>query len=326
MGVHTVTEARKARPARLYLLSQPRTRSNLWMKLFESHPSLTTLKYPFQEAWMYGPEHQRTRGKVPELQKRLDFHKEETYQRAFERMLSEVQQAEAQNKTIFIKDHSNAIMTPSAISEAMTLAAGRRQKYLAARNTDSKETHLDGVFEYQSNWRRCWTPPKIVDSEIETTRNDTDTITPSPLLLPESFLQSVQPVIIIRNPLRLLHSYYRTASVALGAEVDDSDFPLAASLSLSRYLYEYFAKFYPVGDKRHPVIFDGDDIVRDPKGLIQRFCSVTGVDESGVTYVWEPMCESKLALMNGGHRPFLETLATSTGVNQCTVRGVMYPY
>ncbi|KAF8827250.1 hypothetical protein HHX47_DHR5001061 [Lentinula edodes] len=208
---------------RLFLYSHPRTRSNLFMRLLETHPQMVTKQYPFMFAFQAGPEAQWS---------------------------EEKRALRIQNRKLDVTNSGEA---------------------------------------------------------------DVPLPVPNPTLLPDRLLASMSPIIIIRHPIFTYTSYIRAASVFGGTGID-SEFPLMATYRWQRIIYDFYREYYDKTDlegrKHWPIVIDGDKLVEDTKGQMEKFCALTGIDETQIQYSWNASNEP----VEGVYRAFVGTIKESTGV------------
>ena len=91
-------------PRRLYLFSNPRTMSNLFMRIFDGHPQLEQRDYFYFNAHLFGPEHQvSTPREAFTMMPGFDKWQEMTYQKALEECQGFIKSVEEQvNYLLFI--------------------------------------------------------------------------------------------------------------------------------------------------------------------------------------------------------------------------------
>lgn len=72
----------------IFVFTSPRTASNLFMQLFKPHPDLIVDSYPFQQAWMWGPEKMCSREtpEMAEMAKESSNDHMATFQGSFEKL------------------------------------------------------------------------------------------------------------------------------------------------------------------------------------------------------------------------------------------------
>jgi hypothetical protein len=90
------------KPLRLFILSHPRTASNLLSKLFSEHPKVESMRYPFLYPYYMGPEAQgylHAEDGSEEMQKAViaakEMMKDATYQSALDKLEHDIAEAEA---------------------------------------------------------------------------------------------------------------------------------------------------------------------------------------------------------------------------------------
>ncbi|KAJ4479040.1 hypothetical protein J3R30DRAFT_3473647 [Lentinula aciculospora] len=275
---------------RLFLYSHPRTRSNLFMRLLENHPQMVTKQYPFMFAFQAGPE-----GQWPEEKKAMRIQAshmsneeadKKTYQAGLDEMEQLLAKADEEGKICTIKEHTVHLFDSKFINA--NISTPRRE----VPRPDIVDRKLDVV------------NPADVDVQLPV---------PNPTWLPDRIIASMSPIIIIRHPVSTYTSYIRAASVFGGTGLD-SEFPLMATYRWQKIIYDLYREYYnktdPEGKKDWPIVIDGDKLVEDTKGQMQRFCELTGIDESQIQYSWNPSSEA----IDGVYRAFVGTIKESTGV------------
>jgi hypothetical protein len=74
----------------VFILSHPRTASNLFMKIFKSHPEIVQIEYPFLDSFYFGSESQCDRKGAQIEKKRAELQeqnrKPKTYRGCFEKL------------------------------------------------------------------------------------------------------------------------------------------------------------------------------------------------------------------------------------------------
>ncbi|KAJ3777336.1 hypothetical protein EV361DRAFT_388128 [Lentinula raphanica] len=279
---------------RLFLYSHPRTRSNLFIRLLETHPQMMTKQYPFMFAFQAGPE-----GHWPEEKraKRIagsHMSKEEadkkTYQAGLDEMETVLAKANEEGKICTIKEHTVHLFDSKFMSTVV---------------------HLDHPEAPR---------PVLVDRKLDVVGSETEEIKlpiPNPTLLPDRIIATMSPVLIIRHPIFTYTSYLRAATV-FGATAFDSEFGLMTTYRWQRIIYDLYREYYdktdPEGKKNWPIVIDGDKLVEDTKGQMQKFCALTGLDESQIQYSWNPS-EEQLSTV---YRAFVGTIKNSTGIIKTT--------
>lgn len=91
----------------VFILSHPRTASNLFMKIFKSHPDVVPAEYPFLDLFFFGTESQCGRT-GPEMEAARTIFKEKTgvprsYQESFEKLEQDIRTASDQVRFLMSK-------------------------------------------------------------------------------------------------------------------------------------------------------------------------------------------------------------------------------
>ncbi|KAJ3798960.1 hypothetical protein GGU11DRAFT_778918 [Lentinula aff. detonsa] len=275
---------------RLFLFSHPRTRSNLFIRLLETHPQMVTKQYPFMFAFQAGPESQWSEEKRAKRIQGSHISKEEadkkTYQAGLDEMEDVLAKANEEGKICTIKEHTLHLFDSKFMNTIVTPP------------------------------RREVPRPVMVDHKLDVVGSEAADIQlpiPNPTLLPDRIIASMSPVLIIRHPIFTYTSYMRAATV-FGGTAFDSEFQLMATYRWQRIIYDFYREYYDKADsewkKDWPIVVDGDKLVEDTKGQMQKFCALTGIDESQIEYSWNASDEN----LNTTYRAFVGTIKGSTGV------------
>ncbi|KAE9407253.1 hypothetical protein BT96DRAFT_874855 [Gymnopus androsaceus JB14] len=279
---------------KIFVYSHPRTRSNLFMKLLETHPQVVGKQYPFMFAFQNGPEAQWSPEKVAGRLKMSGLTKEEfakkfnvTYQSGLDDMEKRLAKANAEGRVCVIKEHTYHMFESKLINANIS----------CPRPETPRPVIMDKKFD-------------VVGSEEEV---DISFPIPNPSLLPDRIIASVSPVIIIRHPMFTCPSFARATSV-LGDTVFDTHFTVMASYRWQKMIYEFYRAYYdnidPEGKKDWPVVIDGDRLIQDTQGQMKKFCALIGMDESLVKYSWD----ASNAKIDKAHQAFVGTIEQSTGI------------
>lgn len=266
---------------RILIFTHPRTASNLFMRLFESHPDLSITSYPFQDAFFWGPDHPicspgpriLTPRTIPDA----------TYQNRFNQLQEFLANAEAAGKIPFIKEHTYFITDPRILAaNVVRLPKG------APLIPNTKPTVEDGT--------------RAAAKSISLPEN--------PTVLSNEFLATLSPVILIRHPARILPSLYRLSNdprKTVFAEL----FPVNASLRWSRLIFDWYEEYYRISRiEKRPIVIDADDMINDSRDVIEKFCEMNGLDPKHVQYTWPETTGE----CNSPDAPYQRTLRNSTGI------------
>ena len=101
--------------------------------------------------------------------------------------------------------------------------------------------------------------------------------------VPTEIMDTLTPIFVIRHPILMVDSQYRTGLPVMDIHPSDEDFHLLNTLRWCRILYDYFeAK----GQK--PVIVEAQDFIYKTKALTDKLCNTVGIDPEGMVEKWEP--------------------------------------
>jgi hypothetical protein len=148
----------------------------------------------------------------------------------------------------------------------------------------------------------------------------------NPTVLPNDFLTTFLPVILIRHPAKIIPSYYRASRDAFGATVFDEDFPVDVSLRWSRLIFDWYEEYYCISEiEQRPIVIDAEDMINDSHYVAEKFCAMTGLDPKHVQYSWAEVTE----VSNPIRERFTSTLRNSTGIireDQVSISSVTLRY
>ena len=208
-----------------------------------------------------------------------------------------------QGKIPFVKEHTLFILNPKLIAGNIPASPNRL--------VPDKPIVVDH------------SSPPSDDSFSTTSATSTN-----PTVLPDSFLKTMSPIIVIRHPARMIPSFYRAIRESnLGIDVNDGDFPVQASFRWSRLTFDWYAqnvcnsatlpgpfKKSERGDKQSwPVVIDGDDLIND-ENVAQDLCKQLNIDPKHLQLQWDVATEEQKAKQGTLVTRFLSTIQKSTGI------------
>ncbi|OBT75550.1 hypothetical protein VF21_05864 [Pseudogymnoascus sp. 05NY08] len=296
----TPPQGRKA----AFILAHPRTASTLFMKIFQSHPDVVPVEYPFLDVYNFGIEPQCDR-KGPKMEVARTRFEEKTgapksYREAFNKLKDDIRRASEQvsflvsqelpwsgayfsgkGKVAFVKEHVWVFLKPSVIDSNLEVPRPPR------------------------------TTPKLYQNDTEVR------VSTNPTLLPDDFMLSVSPVFLIRHPALVFYSWYKLTTNAFGADIDDSDFPAEVSFRWSRILYDWYLNTWsetspssPQAQHRKPAVIDADDTMSD-RAALERLCHQLQLDPQQLSFEWQ--------VAKTGLLPWLSSIQKSTGVDMSKI-------
>ena len=91
----------------------------------------------------------------------------------------------------------------------------------------------------------------------------------NPTLLPDAFLSTFKPLLLIRHPALAYPSLYRaTRAIMPHITIDSKGLWIEFSMAWMRMAFEWFEEMAAAGSPCKPIIVDADDLIpgRDPPG------------------------------------------------------------
>lgn len=301
-------------PRRFYLLTHPRTASNLLVRILalDQQPNVQWRErggYFFLNTIIAtGALGLRGRN-VDEWTDEEKAQIRESYQKDFDELEQHIVSAEADGKIVFVKEHSYFLGDP-------TYQPGRTQI------KDDVPFTVKVPSRYNS-----------ADHQVPSKGNNKT-------ILPEGFIRTWLPIFLIRHPALVFPSQYRARrSIQQRMKTSSSSARIVGSvqrqsgmdLFWQRHLYDWYADYYhhlnlsrssrakpgPSDEPTWPIVLDADDIIDDESHvLITRLCSLVGLDASKLRFSWDPAAEEDLAGVDDLQKVFLSTLTESNGIRR----------
>ncbi|KAK5655191.1 hypothetical protein OQA88_6090 [Cercophora sp. LCS_1] len=250
---------------RLFLVSIPRTASNLLVKVLniQHQPDVFTndkLGYFFYEVYMTPvvkgyftkPVDQWTDAEKTEVRT--------IYQRCLDRLEGASEEAERNDKIMFTKEHAFWFVNPVTMLDTTGSRDGRVQQD-----------------EFRLSFPEIYGPRQTFSPNNKT-------------VLPDEYLRTWKFAFLIRHPALAWPSMYRAMQKVskLGFFDDDGvNGALVANMTWkwTRHLYDWCTE-YSSESPNGPLILDAHDIIHN-QDIVLRFCELTGLDKSAVQFEWE---------------------------------------
>ncbi|ETS75101.1 hypothetical protein PFICI_13585 [Pestalotiopsis fici W106-1] len=281
-----------SKPHRYYLISYPRTASNLLLKILavESQPGFSSGGY--DGGYFFMPvdgilceRHLRSRC-VSDWTSDERREVQESFQTCFENQLRWVESAQSQGHSIFVKEHTTFFADP--------IVRTRLQFGADAVN--------------EPNWT-----VRYAGGSTHSTLNTS--------VLPDEFLLTWLPTFLIRHPAVAFPSYYRTIIEREGKELAAADnfASLVITVEWSRALYDFYLQHRdalpcsPAQRSEWPIVLDADDVINHPE-IISLYCAKVGMDPQTLRFSWDQADPEKLAKMHPAQRAMRTTIYGSTGI------------
>ncbi|KAK2871817.1 hypothetical protein FQN49_002793 [Arthroderma sp. PD_2] len=188
-----------------------------------------------------------------------------------------------------------------------------------------KQMREAAVRENKSVFYKCpviflWEPSSLYkgkDDLSSATPFTLNSLSTNPTILPDDFLTSWQPLLLIRHPAIVFESWYRAECRTVGeVGVNDPSWSLFTSFQYSRQLYDWFESKEPTGlpedGSSKPLVIDSDDIIESTS--LDKLCELCGMDPTFLLYEWEatePPSDASPRWLG-----FMTGLASSTSIDR----------
>ncbi|EPS44602.1 hypothetical protein H072_1415 [Dactylellina haptotyla CBS 200.50] len=268
-------------PKPIYIFSHARVSSNLFVRLISQHPQLTIKTYAFDEAFMWGPERLVCR-QTPQLAAARDSQSEEnkaaTYQMGFDNTMDFINETQAKGKTPVLKDHTYFLLDPNVAADEFQFEA---QRPLALR--------------------------PVIKTQLEKGTYKENPAAVCPVVLPPEFLITLNPIFLIRDPIRFVPSYYKVGVDSIGVRIGDADWPVNSSLRATRLLFDWYRD-----QGISPTVIDALDLVHDTDDTMKALSKKLNIDYEGIITNWSA---KKPEHDSGQGDGWLASLSNSTGID-----------
>ncbi|CAN9432057.1 unnamed protein product [Alternaria sp. RS040] len=235
----------------VYLLTHPRSASNLFQTMMAKQPGYQNSGYKLFEAG-FAALGELEKGKLCEWSEEERGKLYDSFRAAFEKLEDELDDCAKNGKQAFMKEHAILLLGPDKIFQSIY--------------PDDKA-------------------PSLIVHQRNAPQNG-DTVPTNPTSVPDNLLLSLQPIFQIRHPMLMFPSMVR-AQRAWKAETRPCSPYCRAVLTLkhSRALYDWYVKY---GAKAGitPRVIDADDIMNNP-AAVRQLCEQTGLSADDVQYEWE---------------------------------------
>ncbi|KAI7588794.1 hypothetical protein KC316_g4298 [Hortaea werneckii] len=249
------------------LFTNPRTASNLLQKLLSNQDAFEHSGYIFFDASFNMLFQLLNNGRAKDAAPEEWQKHMDAYQACFEKLLSTIEEHKQQGRATFHKEHIDLMVDPIKLFEAAY--------------PDDEGPNLVVRYPGQES------PPKST----------------SPLCLPDDFLTSVLPVILIRNPALMVPSFYR-AQNDCKIDLDSAHFKCFMDLRWTWQLYDWYCS-----QGITPIVVDGDAVMKQP-AVVRKLCEMCGMDPDKILWEWEQEEAPENPLANR----FKSTLINSKGI------------
>lgn len=279
---------------RVYLLTSPRTASNLFVKMLNIYQQPKAVVNDFHGGYFFMPGHfQRNEfdewdvpvDQIPEDHRQTlsDIHQD-----SMTKYVSLLKNNEQSDKIVFVKEHIFLLTKPSVVNE-----------YIHGASTDETE--------------EPWSTPFDKDTDVFTPANKT--------IIPDNVLNTFQPTILIRHPALQMPSLWRFQQESHGKPMHNTSQKMVRkalyTLAPVVALYDYYASYFQTQNQGSPwpLVIDSTDLITHPATVMQHFCHLTGLDFEHCSFNWDKASKENLQAQETDMvRRALSTLNASTGV------------
>ncbi|MDI1487044.1 MAG: hypothetical protein OHK93_006307 [Ramalina farinacea] len=312
-------------PHPIFLISVPRSGTNLFMHLFSEHPQLVQKDYSFFNAYLYGPENQRGKELIESDNPSGILVGgplvEETFQKAYNRLESSIAsiiQDQSSPKTVLLKDHTTMLLKTSACRFLKPDWASPSPKIAKA---------IESVTS----------PNPALSSSLRSSGG----VMPNPTYLPDGFLEIFSPVVLIRHPAITVASLYgamlRQQEAPKGDELYEWESHGSQTSPRTQWaLWEWYSEKADLAEAGtnqkatngagdhldrangamnshlRPIVIDTDlDLLSQPAETIQYLTQRLSIDPAGIIQSWSPTAS---ASDHPGLTAFKGTLLNSAGM------------
>ncbi|KNG80235.1 hypothetical protein ANOM_011376 [Aspergillus nomiae NRRL 13137] len=275
-------------PRRFYLITYPRTGSNLLVRMLglDNQPHMRGGNdrggYVFLPVVKLVTELGLRKKEVEDWTEEEIMQVRRSYQECFAEFQEYLDQASADECSVFIKEHVHFLIDPTTLSK------------FTFRGTP------------KPSWMVQHLPESCEEKAARFLRNQT--------ILPDEFLRSWLPTFLIRHPALAFPSLYRALLELEGTGNPCEDEQLGEhcmTMHWTRNLYDWYV--WQGNRAGWPIVLDADDIMTDP-GLVSEYCQLLGMDPSLLNSSWTPVSKQQLSHMDTFTKRYLSTLLASGGI------------
>ncbi|KAF7585772.1 hypothetical protein BBP40_010145 [Aspergillus hancockii] len=294
-------------PNAIYLITYPRTGSNLLVKILNLADQPRAAAQTKEGYYFHPPL--KLRKELNLFDRPLDLWEldssqilMECFQSCFAELENDLKVANALGKTLFVKEHAPWLIDPTR--QSMWIHSSHQDDELCTASTPWQVEYLG--------------PTGLKDLPVE--------MPPNPTILPNEFLRQVSPTFLIRNPILSFPSHYRAMRDSWFGSTDTFQengrcyLTFNMTIRWSRMMYDWYALLmqrlnHDHGVKRWPIVLDADDIMTSPDVVIH-YCNFVGLDPSKLKFRWKPTKKDGLVNVDPEFLRMKDTLHASDGVMQ----------
>ena len=277
-----MTAATKNVHGRFYLISYPRTCSNLLVKILsmEEQPGFASGEhdggYFFVDVYNLMQERGLRSKSLEDWTNEDRAAAKECYQACFENLQQWLHAREDAGQSVFVKEHITFLADPGAWSRSCFGGGDEEPAWMVNCANGSHHSDLNAT------------------------------------VLPDEFLATWSPTFLIRHPAIAFPSMHRAIVKMEGEEAAQAGncASLGRPVKWTRELYDFLAQQQSTAPG-WPIVLDGDDIVAAPEAVVGRYCDVLGLDRHKLRFSWDQVAADKV---DDARKVLRSTLWQSTGV------------
>ncbi|EFR01882.1 hypothetical protein MGYG_04882 [Nannizzia gypsea CBS 118893] len=292
-------------PRRFYLITYPRTGSNLLVRMLGLENQPDFVSGDDRGGYIFLPTIKlmtdlglRSKGIADWTQDEIQ-QVQQSYQDCFDEFQEYLEVASSERRSVVIKEHVHFLVEPTALSELV----------FGTNNTPQDIP---------------WTMQIPESYGLEPKRSLLNQT-----VMPDEFLKTWSPAFLIRHPALAFPSLYRALcelETPANDEEADSLGEHCMTLRWTRALYDWYSRnltateSYIDGRTTWPIVLDADDIMTDPD-VVVRFAEIMGMDVSQLSFSWTPASMKQKKQMDPFTKRYLSTLLSSGGIVQGKIAG-----
>ncbi|KAJ9492919.1 hypothetical protein VN97_g258 [Penicillium thymicola] len=265
MTITTIAPENNGQPHRVFLVSVPRTASNLLLKILNirNQPTVLTSQksgYFFFDAFMQARRDGCINKPLDQWTTDEKSETKATIQQCFNNLEDYSTRARAEKKIMFTKEHAFWFVNPGYFTSAGDGAATPTPEQL-------KDFHVS-------------IPERYGSSQTFSANNKT--------FMSDEYLRTWQLAFIIRHPALVYPSLYRAMQKLSKAGFIDEDG--IKGLSMANMTMEWTRKLFDwcleqPDESVAPLVIDANDVIHNPAAVV-KFCEKVGLDTASMQFEW----------------------------------------
>ncbi|KAI0435457.1 hypothetical protein F5Y09DRAFT_293600 [Xylaria sp. FL1042] len=283
-----------SQPRRYWLLTMPRTASNLLVRVLNLDEQ-GVRRPAFHGGYFFFPSmiarlqlYNKQTAWSPEDRLKI----EEGVKKSFDSLQDHIEAAEENGEKIFVKEHISFL----------------------------NEAHYEQEVMFGTKAGEDTVPNPIAARGFsQSTRSSLNHTS-----LPDEFLKTWFPTFLIRHPGMMLPSLYRTAQKVViygNRRANDEPYEIETTTQFVRCLYDFYINHFGE-DSQWPIVLDADDVIASPE-IVRKYAKLVGLDPEKLMFSWEKASQEKIDKLGAPAKVMLSSINASTGVDKGKMAGDM---